>query len=81
MPWIRRECYPRDQDDIQVLFMNARLAADQGEPSEALELLREIPEDHPELHCFCRTEGATAHGSDCVSRVGAGWVDGIQNCR
>lgn len=36
-------------DDVQVLFMNARLAADQDELSEALELLREIPEDHPEL--------------------------------
>jgi len=37
-----------DPNDVQVLFMSARLAADQGEIAEALELLREIPEDHPE---------------------------------
>ncbi|MDE0863171.1 MAG: FG-GAP-like repeat-containing protein [Rubripirellula sp.] len=37
-----------DPDDVQVLFMSARLAADQGELAEAIELLREIPEGHPE---------------------------------
>lgn len=35
-------------DDVQVLFLSARLAAQQGNLSKAVTLLGEIPEDHPE---------------------------------
>ena len=35
-------------DDAQVLFLSARLAAQQGDLSSAVTLLSEIPEDHPE---------------------------------
>ena len=35
-------------DDVQVLFLSARLAAQQGDLEKAISLLDEIPEDHPE---------------------------------
>jgi len=35
-------------DDVRVLFLSARLAAQQGDLSKAVTLLGDIPEDHPE---------------------------------